>query len=236
MTDPKRVARMAGMFSLLTVATAMFAQAYVSQRMVVPGDAATTAANFLANKGLIRAGYAFYLIEMACDMATAVFFYVLLRPVSRPLALVSLVLSLAGCAFKTFARVFFILPLFVLGGSSSLSAFQPEQLQSLVMLLLRINDQGASVAVVFFGFATVLRGWLVLRSGFLPHALGVLSLVSGLGWMTFLYAPLASRTFPVVIGIALLGVAAYSFWLLVFGVDERRWHERAAAAGQEIVP
>ena len=235
MTDPKRLARFAGLIFLVLIATAVFAQGYVSERLFVPGDAATTAANFLANKGLIRAGYAFYLIEMACDMATAVFFYVLLRPVSRPLALVSVVLSLAGCVFKTFARVFFILPLFVLGGSSSLNAFQPEQLQSLVMLLLRINDQGASVAVVFFGFATVLKGWLVLRSGFLPRALGVLSMVSGLGWMTFLYAPLANRAFPVVIGIALLGVAAYAFWLLVFGVDERRWRERAAAAGQETV-
>jgi hypothetical protein len=158
-------------------------------------------------------------------------FYVLLRPVSRPVALVATVLSLAGGVFKTFARVFFILPLFVLGGTKSLAAFQPEQLQSLAALLLRINEQGASMAMVFFGFATVLKGWLVLRSGFLPRALGVLSMVSGLGWLTYLYAPLVNRTFPFVLGIALLGVAAYAFWLLVFGVDERRWRERAEAAG-----
>lgn len=231
MTDPKRVARFAGLLSLLVVAAGVFAQGYVSQRLVVPGDAATTAANFLANKTLIRAAYAIYLIEMACDMATAVLFYVLLRPVSRPVALVGTVLSLAGGVFKTFARVFFILPLFVLGGTKSLTAFQPEQLQSLAALLLRVNDQGASMAMVFFGLATVLRGWLVLRSGFLPRALGVLSMVSGLGWLTFLYAPLANRAFPFVLGIALLGVAAYAFWLLVFGVDERRWRERAEVAG-----
>ena len=103
MTDPKRVARFAGLLSLLTVATAMFAQGYVSQRLVVAGAPATTAANFLANKDLIRAGYAFYMIEMACDMSVAALMYVLLRPVSRPVALVALVLSLAGAVMKTFA-------------------------------------------------------------------------------------------------------------------------------------
>jgi hypothetical protein len=46
MTDPKRVARMAGLFSLLLIATAAFLQGYVSDRLIVSGDAATTAANF----------------------------------------------------------------------------------------------------------------------------------------------------------------------------------------------
>ena len=231
MKDPKRLARLTGLFYLLLIATAAFAQGYVSERMVVPGDAATTAANFVAHKGLVRAGYAFYLIEMACDMTTAALLYVLLRPVSRPAALVGLVLSLAGAVFKTFARVFFILPLFLLGGTTSLGAFPPEQVQALAALSLRINDQGASMAMVFFGFATLVKGFLILRSGFWPRALGVLSIAGGLGWLSYLYAPLVSRVFPFIMGIGLLGVAVHVFWLLVFGVNEKRWRERAESAG-----
>jgi len=231
MKDPKRLARLTGLFYLLLIATAAFAQGYVSERMVVPGDAATTAANFVAHKGLVRAGYAFYLIEMACDMTTAALLYVLLRPVSRPAALVGLVLSLAGAVFKTFARVFFILPLFLLGGTTSLGAFPPGQVEALAALSLRINDQGASMAMVFFGFATLVKGFLILRSGFWPRALGVLSIAGGFGWLSYLYAPLVSRVFPFIMGIGLLGVAVHVFWLLVFGVNEKRWRERAEAAG-----
>ena len=230
MIHPKRVARSAGLLYLLLIATAAFAQGYVSGRMVVPGDAAATAANFLANKGLVRAAYAFYLVEMACDMSVAALMYVLLRPVSRPLALVALVLSLGGAVMKTFARVFFVLPLFVLGGTTSLAAFPLEQREALASLALRINDQGASIAMVFFGFAALLKGFLILRSGFWPRALGVLSILGGLGWLSYLYAPLVARVFPYVMGIGLLGLLVHIFWLLVFGVDERRWRERAEAA------
>jgi len=231
MTDPKRIARLTGLFTLLLIATAAFAQGYVSEHLVVAGDAAATAANIVAHKGLLRAGYAFYLIEMACDMTAAALLYVLLRPVSRPGALVGLVLSLAGAVIKTFARVFFILPLFVLGGTASLGAFPPGQVHALAALSLRINDQGASMAMVFFGFATLVKGFLILRSGFWPRALGVLSILGGLGWLSYLYAPLVAVVFPFIMGIGLLGVAVHVFWLLVFGVNEKRWRERAEAAG-----
>ncbi len=43
-------------------------------------------------------------------------------------------LGFAGCVIKTFSRVFFIVPLFVLGGAHYLSVFSAEQLQALALL------------------------------------------------------------------------------------------------------
>jgi hypothetical protein len=85
--------------------------------------------------------------------------------------------------------------------------------------------------LVFFGFYCLLIGYLVLRSTFLPRALGVLMLFAGLGWLTFLSAPLAKQLSPYNLVPGLLGEGALTLWLLVRGVNEQRWKEQAGAAG-----
>jgi hypothetical protein len=98
------------------------------------------------------------MIEMACQIMTTALFYFLLRPVSRSIALVAAFLSLSGCIIKTFSRVFYIAPLFVLGGAQYLDVFNPQQLQALALLLLKVNDRGAAMALAFFGFEALLNG------------------------------------------------------------------------------
>ena len=230
--SPKLLARMAGLFFLLTILAGIFAQGLVSERLIIFSDASATATNILSHKGLFQLGLTVYLIEMACQIAMITLFYVLLRPVSRNLNLVSTVWGLAGCFIKTFARVFYIASLFPLGGSRALSGFSVEQLQQLALILLRINDLGAAVALGFFGLETTVKGYLIFRSTFLPRWLGVLSIISGAGWLTFLYPPLGYRAFPIIALIGLVGSVAMIFWLLVFGVNEQRWIEQENNARQ----
>jgi hypothetical protein len=111
-----------------------------------------------------------------------------------------------------------------------LSAFSVEQLQALALLLLKVNDRGAAMALVFFGVYALLTGYLILRSTFLPRFLGVLSVLGGLGWLSFLYLPLGYRLFPYIAALGLLGAISLIFWLLIFGVNEQRWKEQAERA------
>jgi hypothetical protein len=228
--SPRLKARITGVLYLATILTGIFAQGFVSERLVVNGDATATATNILAHRGLFQWGYAVFLIEMACNIAMTALFYDLLKPAGRSVSLVAAFLGFAGCVIKTFSRVFFIIPLVVLGGAHYLSVFSAEQLQALALLFLKVNDRGAAMALVFFGFYALLTGYLIIRSSFLPRILGALGMFGGLGWLSFLYLPLGHILFPYVVALALLGAGALIVWLLVFGVNEQRWQEQASAA------
>ena len=233
--SPRTKGKWAGAVYLLYVIAGVYAQAFVSDRLVVFSDAARTAANILANQSTYRLGFTVYLLEMAGQIATVVLFYQLLKPVSRTGAMLSAVFELTGCGIKIFSRLFYFAPLLVLGGGASyLSAFNKEQLDSISLLLLRINDNGAAIALAFFGFATVVQGWLIYKSGFLPRWLGVIEIIGGFGWLTFLSPPLGMRYFMYVAVYALLGLLATIVWLLTVGVDDQRWRARAAQAASSI--
>src|SRR5437899_190529 len=60
------------------------------------------------------------------------------------------------------------------------------------LVFLSVNDRAAGMGLAFFGFCDTLNGWLIVKSTFLPRWLGVITLIGGLGWMTFAYPPLGS--------------------------------------------
>lgn len=193
-------------------------------------DAAMTAANILAHENLFRLGFTLYLIEMTSQIAMTAFMYVLLKPVSGSFSLLALVFGLGGCVIKTFSRLFYIAPLLVLGNAHYLSAFNVDQLQALTLLLLEVNDQAAGMALPFFGFSTLVNGVLIFRSTFLPRALGVLSILGGLGWLTYLYPPLGNQLLIYVLFAALIGSVSQILWLLFKGVNVDQWNKLACEA------
>jgi len=226
-TSPQVYARTVGLLYLIVIAAGIISQMLISGKLVVDGDAAATAANILTHKNLFQLGFTVYLIEMASQIAQITLFYILLKPVSRSVSLLALFFGLVGCIIKTLSRLFYIAPLLVLGNIPYLSVFDVEQLQALALLLLKVNDQAAGMALAFFGFSTFLNGYLVFRSNFLPRFLGVLSILGGLGWLTFLYPPLGLRLFPYIVLIAMIGSISSILWLLIKGVNVERWKKRA---------
>lgn len=228
--SPRLLARLAGVFFLLTIVGGVIAQGFISERLIDFGDAAATANNILANRGLFQAGFTIYLIEMACQAVTAGLLYRVLQPVSRTLALLMLLFEFTGIVIKTSARVLYIAPLWMLdGGSSALNGFDAGQIQALALALLKVNDYGAATAIAFFGFSTMLDGYLIFRSTYLPRWLGLLGMVAALGWLAFLYPPLGYSTFMYAALFGLVASAAKIFWLIVFGVDEEKFRAADAA-------
>jgi hypothetical protein len=224
--SPRVKARIIGVIYLLTLVTGLFAQGFVSERLVVDGNAAATAANILAQRNLFEWGFTAYLVEMTSQIAMTALFYDLLKPAGETVSLVAAFLGLGGCVIKTVSRLFYIAPLFVLGGAGYLKVFGREQLEALALLFLKVNDRGAGIALAFFGFYAILTGYLIIKSTYLPRILGIVSVIAGAGWLTFLYPPLGYRLFFYIAPFGLLGALGLIVWLLVFGVNEQRWQEK----------
>lgn len=86
--------------------------------------------------------------------------------------------------------------------------------------------------LVFFGVYCLLIALLVLRSTFLPHFLGVLLAIGGLGWLTFASPSLAHRLSPYNLAPGIIGEAALTIWLLAVGLDEERWKRQVETTGK----
>lgn len=231
--SPRATSRLYAILYLVAMITGLVAQFGFSESMIAWNSAATTAANIFGDPSRFRTGFSLYMIEMAAQIAMTTVFYSLLKPVNRRLALLMAILTLVGCVIKIISRLLYYSPLLILS-ATTLTAFSKEQLDALALLLLKINDQGAALALLFFGFGVIIEGVLILQSTFLPRALGVLALVSGIGWLTFLWPPLGYSMFNFVAPFALLSSLAMIGWMLVRGVDDQRWRAQAARAQQSI--
>ena len=227
--SPRNVARLIGILTLLTVIGGIYALEYVGGRIIVWRDPAATASNILAHRTLYLSAIAVYFVEMALSVASAALFYVLLKPAGRSLALVALCLGMIANALKTGARVLLAAPLYVLG-STRFHSFGTETLNDLSLLLLLVNDHAAGIAMAFFGFQSILYGWLILRSTFLPRFMGVLAIIGGLAWLTHIWPPLGYRLGMGGMLVGVVGVFVQIVWFLTVGVNEQRWHEQARAS------
>jgi hypothetical protein len=230
--SPRFKARMAGVCQLMEALTAAFGQVIIPGKLVVAGNAATTAANILGHERLFWLGFVLSLIGVAFHIAWALLMYELLNAVNRSVSRLAAFVILVGCAIQALTCLLYLAPLIILQGASSLSAFTPEQLQALALLFLKLNDYAFQIYLVFFGAWCLLIGYLIFRSTFLPRILGALLAISGLGWATYLYPPLAHRVYPFIAAASALGEIPLELWLIVMGVNVQRWKEQASAAGE----
>jgi Domain of unknown function (DUF4386) len=205
-TSPRLKARVAGVCQLLEAVTAASPGVFILGRLVVSGNAAATAANILGHERLFWLGFASSLIGVAFHIAWALLMYELLKPVNRTLSLLAAFFVLVSCAMQALTSLLYIAPLLILQSGSSLSAFTAAQVQALALMFLRLNQYAYNIDLVFFGLWCVLTGYLIFRSTFLPRILGVLLAISGLGWVIYLYPPLAYHLFiPYIAAASALG-------------------------------
>jgi hypothetical protein len=230
----QRYARIGGILALISVVAGGFGEAFVPSLLIVPADATATASNIIASNGLFRLGFASYLIEGLCDVTLTLVLYALLRPVHRDLALLAVFFRLVGTAGFAVAELFYFAASPIVGGAEYLKTFSPDQLDTLALLWLKMSGYGGGLFMMFYGAGSVLLGYLIYRSGYLPRVLGVLLAISGVGFITRTFVGVLAPAYasPILLMPAALAGLALTLWLLLRGVDLPKWRETAASAAE----
>src|SRR5215211_7351033 len=233
MTSIKNTARIAGFLILLIAVLAPFSILYLPSTLIVPGDAAATAGNVMASEGLFRLGIVVDSLVVLLEIVVIAILYVLLRPVNRTLALVAAFARLAMTIVMA-VNVFNSLGvLLLLGDAEYLTAFEPGQLHALVLLFLNLHESGIYVWQVFFALHWVAVGYLVFKSGFFPKILGIMLMVTCLGYLIDSFGILfpssgaLSIVSSVLLAAGVIGELSFTLWLLIKGVNVEQWEIRA---------
>ena len=167
--------------------------------LIVPGDAATTTNNIMANLLLFRMGIASYLIVLILDVVVALLLYVVLKPVNKNLALLQMWLRLIYTAI------------------AGISLF------ALVLLFINAYSYGILIAYIFFISHIFVLGYLVFKSGYIPRSLGVFLIIASFSYIILSYGDflLPKEWYDALLMIAVLPATfaeiSLGIWLLLKG-------------------
>jgi hypothetical protein len=209
-------ARTAGAAYLITIVMGLFAEAFVRGGLITPGSPAVTASNILAQEPLYRLAVGADLVMLVAYLVVTLLFLDMFRPVNRSLSELAALFSLIGIAVLAANSTILLAALTLLHGGAI----------SLASMALKAHGQGYAVAIVFFAVYGLLIGWLIVRCGFLPRAVGVLMAAGGLGYAvgsadSILALHLPAPTPDLLSLVGFLGEAALSLWLLAVGPRAR---------------
>ena len=228
----QRYARIAGLLFLLSAVGGGFGEAYVPSVLIVPADATATARNIVAHHSMIRLGFAGYFVEALCDAGLTWVLYILLRPVQRDLALLTVIFRIISTTGFAMAEVLYFGVTRILGGANYLKTFSPDQLNTLALLFVKVSAVGQEVFSMFYGVGCIFLGYLIFCSTFLPRFLGLLLALSGFGFVfkTFASVLAPSLASPFLLAPTMVTVVLLTLWLLIKGVDVPKWQQTAALA------
>jgi len=197
---PMRLARVAGALYVPLFVLGPFSLVYIRNTVTVD--------RLATHGGLLRAGSVIELYMYLTDVALAALFYLLLRPVNPPLALVAAYLRLAYAAVAMVT---------VLTNVAALQHRADGQ------FYLDLHRYGLDIGFVAFGAHLMVLGYAFWTSNLLPRPVGILVMVAGVGYVlnSLLVLGFGTPTQPLILLLAVPGEVSLSLWLLVKGVREQ---------------
>lgn len=228
----KRVARLTGLLYLILFPTS--GVAYGISQLLMGRGAAGAFAWIQMNPTLFKLAIILGAVGYIDYLLLALAFYKLLHPVGKMASATMLAFVAVSVPVSLAAVARWLDVLSLLESASSLNA---ETLRTQVMLAVHGYNNLFQVSVIFWGLWLIPLGWLVMRCGFLPRAIGVMLMLGSVMYVMGFIGPVISSSYPAtrvagIVGIAsgipglLGGELAICLWLLIVGVHDSGAIER----------
>ena len=226
MSSKKRTARIAGFLFLILILSGVFAEFFVRQKIMVPGNAVATANNIMNQEWLFRLGIVSDLVMTTAYLFFAIVVYSLFKPVNvnhAQVMVLCVVIAVSILCINTFNQV---AALVLMSGADYLKVFEKDQLQGLVTFFLKLHTNGYAIAQIFYGLYLLPLGYLVYRSGFLPKIIGIFLMLGCFGdvidfFRFFLFPDFQSIILQNITLPANIGEFSFCLWLLIMGVKDQ---------------
>jgi hypothetical protein len=222
-----RTARMTGLLYLGLAITGLLGFLLIRPQLFVADDPSATLANLVEHESLARAGVAVELLIVVTQALVAVWFYRLFRT-ADPLAASGIT------AFGLVNAVAILINAALLATAAELALDPIGDAAATVQLLYLVSGHLWGVGALFFGLWLIPMGWCVLRSGWMPRALGWILVGGGIGYVLSAFIRYLAPDASVVADALVLPATVGEFWmvgyLLVRGVRRHALHEAPPTA------
>jgi hypothetical protein len=223
MNSTKNTARLAGLLWFVSAVTGGLGLSYLRSSVIVVGDAAATAANIVASESLFRAAIVSTLFSQIFLFFLGLTLFHLFKEVNKALATVCLTSVMMTVAIAVVNALNLFGALLVLSQADYLKVFNPEQLNAMAMIFLRLANSGQGLLEIFWTPYYFSFGLLIIRSRFLPKILGILLMIMSVGFaINILTKFLIPQFYPAIftqlaMGLGALGGIPTILWLLIKG-------------------
>ncbi len=189
----------------------MFSLMYVPSQLVVPGDAAATAAQITSRELLFRTGILGSLATQVLFLFAVWYLYQFFEGAGKGPAKVMVMLA---CVSVPIAMLNELAKFAALGQVSD-----PEQM----LFFLSLNAHGITIASIFWGLWLFPLGYLIYHSGYFPKLIGVAVWIGGVGYTL---GSLTDILFPdqkILLSVSEMMTFGEIVWLLWLTIRGAKW-------------
>jgi len=221
----RAAARVAGWSYLVTFATVCYSNFGIHDRLI-SRSAAETARNILAHEQLFRLGIVGDLVYCAGAVFLVTALYVILRPVSRGIALLAAFLRLIWVLMWLTVTLRFFDALRLIEGDDNLRTFNPDNLHALARAYMDARFDYYYVGLWFGALASIACAYLWFQSRYIPRALAAYGFISSVWAVVCAVALIVFPDFSDVVNLwwfdMPMGIfdIALSLWLLIRGLPQ----------------
>jgi hypothetical protein len=212
-----------GLLYLLMGLPGVVSLQYLPATFIVRGDAAATARRITEGAQAYRLCILSDVVSCIGFILVALALYNVFQHVDRRYARAMVAFVAMSAAIGIVNDLNLIAPLILLGGTEYSSAFSQPQLEALAMGFLSLRGSGNALNAMLWGLWLFPFGVLVIRSGFLPKALGICLIIGCFAYVATSVAGIALPAYRKIVAIAMVplyavGELPIALWLIFKGV------------------